>query len=95
MELGVEVEIAACFVCDQDASQVRVASTKYGRIFTSRTVSDAFEGKVYSETYISHAKGDPPGTLPVFSCELYSLTGEKKNGHTVDQYENFILQFMN
>jgi len=66
-----------------------------GRIFTSRQLSDAFEGKLYSEIYINKTKVDPPASRPVFQCQLISLSGESKNCESVKEYEDFIKQYMN
>jgi hypothetical protein len=78
---------------------IEVVSTQItpstGRIFTSRQVSDAFEGRLYSAIYINKTKEDPPGSLPVFQCELNTPSGEKKSCRTVEEYETFIKQYMN
>jgi hypothetical protein len=79
-----------CFI-EINSSQVMPSE---GRIFSSRQLSDAFEGKMYSEIYINKLKTDLPGSLPVFKCDLTSLTGESKSCSSVAEYEHFIKQYM-
>jgi hypothetical protein len=59
-----------------------------------RSVSDAFEGKVYAEYYWRNDKGKKYWEVEPFQCEITTLTGEKTVCKSTQEYERLIKQFM-
>jgi len=59
-----------------------------------RTVSDAFEGKVYAEYFWCNDKGKKYWEVAPFMCKVTLLNGEEKFCNTTDEYEELIKQFM-
>lgn len=83
-------ELNKCFmeIEDADAKSVR------GQVVASKTVSDAFEGKVYGSYIWSTQKDKKYWEVPPLECKVTSLSGEEKVCHSSEEFDELVKQFM-
>jgi hypothetical protein len=79
-----------CFMQIQDTD----AKTVRGTIVTSKTISDAFEGKVYANYIWSTQKNKKYWEVPPLQCKVTLLSGEEKVCHSSDEFDGLAKQFM-
>ncbi len=79
-----------CFMQIQDTD----AKTVRGTIVTSRTVSDAFEGKIYASYIWSTQKNKKYWEVPPLECKVTLLSGEEKLCHSSDEFDELLKQYM-
>ncbi len=70
------------------------AKSSPGTIITSKTLSDAFEGKVYGNYIWSTQKGKKYWEVPPLECDVALSTGEKKICHSSDEFDELIKVYM-
>ncbi|HWY54260.1 MAG TPA: hypothetical protein VNZ03_07340 [Terriglobales bacterium] len=75
-----------CFMEIQDTD----AKSSPGTIFTTKTLSDAFEGKVYGNYSWGTQKGKKYWEVPPLECDVVLPTGEKKICHSSDEFDELI-----
>jgi hypothetical protein len=60
----------------------------------SKTVADAFEGKVYGEYMWINPKGDKYWEVKPFACKVTSMSGEELFCDSPEQFDSLVKQFM-
>ena len=70
------------------------AKSSPGTIFTSKILSDAFEGKVYGNYIWSTQKGKKYWEVPPLECKVTLLSGEQRVCHSSDEFDGLAKQFM-
>ena len=73
---------------DMDAKTVR------GQVTTSKTLSDAFEGKVYASYIWSTQKDKKYWEVPPLECKVTPLSGEEQTCHSDAEFDALIKQYM-
>ena len=79
-----------CFMQIQDTD----AKTVRGTIVTSKSISDAFEGKVYADYIWSTQKNKKYWEVPPLVCKVTLLSGEEKICHSSGEFDELVKQFM-
>ena len=64
------------------------------QILTSKSLSDAFEGKVYGSYVWSTQKGKKYWEVPPLECTVTLLSGDEKVCHSSDEFNELVKQFM-
>jgi len=70
------------------------AKSSPGTIFTSKTLTDAFEGKVYGNYIWSTQKGKKYWEVPPLECKVTLPSGEEKACHSSDEFDELVKQYM-
>jgi hypothetical protein len=65
-----------------------------GTVFVSKTLSDAFEGKLYGEYNWKSDKVKKYWQVPPFMCKVTLPSGEEKICHSDDEFDALVKQYM-
>ncbi len=68
--------------------------TAPGTVFTSRVVSDAFEGKVYAHYLWRSDKVKKYWEVPPLQCAVTLPSGEEKNCHSSDEFDALVKEYL-
>jgi hypothetical protein len=74
--------------------EIEDTDVKQGTLITSKTLSDAFEGKVYANYICSSDKKKKYWEVPPLECDVTLPTGEKKICHSSDEFDELIKVYM-
>jgi Tfp pilus assembly protein PilV len=74
--------------------EIEDTDVKQGTLITTRTLSDAFEGKVYANYIWSSDKKKKYWEVPPVQCKVTLPSGEKKLCHSSDEFDELIKVYM-
>ena len=70
------------------------AKTISGTIYENKTISDAFEGKVYAQYAWHSDKVKKYWEVPPSLCKVTLLSGEERICHSSDEFDALVKQYM-
>ena len=83
-------KLSKCFVLIEDTD----AKTVPGIIYENKTVSDAFEGKVYAQYGWHTDKVKKYWEVPPYRCKVMLPSGEEKICHSSDEFDALVKEYM-